>query len=68
MFKLQAYDWTLERWVPAQELRAQVRADRKAGISHLGVYPLIPDQGDIPDRLFEGHPAERLALRDSLAH
>lgn len=59
LFKLQAYDWDEETWVPGDELLAAAREARKAGVAHLGVYPVIAGEGAIPDDLLlaPGAPA-----------
>jgi biofilm PGA synthesis lipoprotein PgaB len=48
MFKLQAYDWEEEEWVPPEELSGMVSAARRAMVLDLGVYPVLPDEGNIP--------------------
>jgi biofilm PGA synthesis lipoprotein PgaB len=58
MFKLQTYDWSTRRWVPAKELRHLASEVRRTGIVHLGVYPVLPDDGHIPDRLLEIAPPD----------
>src|SRR4030042_4020009 len=49
MLKLQAYDWAEEEWVPAEELAAMARGARRALAENLGVYPVLPEEGDIPE-------------------
>jgi biofilm PGA synthesis lipoprotein PgaB len=49
MFKFQAYDWSEEKWVPAEELAAMARGARRALAENLGVYPVLPEEGDIPE-------------------
>ncbi len=51
MFKLQAYDWVEEDWVPPEELSGMVAAARRAMVLNLGVYPVLPDEGNIPKGL-----------------
>ena len=51
MFKLQAYDWEEEEWVPPEELNGIVAAARRAMMLDLGVYPVLPDEGNIPKGL-----------------
>jgi biofilm PGA synthesis lipoprotein PgaB len=51
MFKLQAYDWEEEEWVPPEELTGMVAAARKAMVLDLGVYPVLPGEGNIPKGL-----------------
>jgi biofilm PGA synthesis lipoprotein PgaB len=53
LFKLQAYDWKTRREISGRDLLRQTREARRAGIAHLGVYPVLPD-ADLPARLFEG--------------
>jgi hypothetical protein len=48
MFKFQAYDWAEEEWVPSEELAKMVEAARRAMMGDLGVYPVFPDEGNIP--------------------
>jgi biofilm PGA synthesis lipoprotein PgaB len=55
MFKFQAYDWAEEEWVPPEELAGLVAAARRAMAQDLGVYPVLPDEGDIPRGLL-GEP------------
>lgn len=55
MLKFQAYDWGKEMWVPAAELAAMVKGARRAMTVDLGVYPVLPDEGDIPPGLL-GEP------------
>jgi poly-beta-1,6-N-acetyl-D-glucosamine N-deacetylase len=51
MFKFQAYDWAEEEWVPPEELAGLVAAARRAMVLDLGVYPVLPDEGNIPKGL-----------------
>jgi hypothetical protein len=55
MLKFQAYDWSEEEWVPAEELASMVKGARRAMAVDLGVYPVLPDEGDIPTGLL-GQP------------
>jgi hypothetical protein len=55
MLKFQAYDWSKEEWVPGEELEAMVRGARRAMAVDLGVYPVLPEKGNIPVGLF-GEP------------
>lgn len=48
MLKFQSYDWGKEEWVPSAELTAMVRGGRRAMIVDLGIYPVLPDEGNIP--------------------
>jgi hypothetical protein len=64
LFKLQAYDWKRRRWIASDELTSQARAARAAGALSLGVYPVVPAEGALPDNLLadrsrspEGLPA-----------
>jgi biofilm PGA synthesis lipoprotein PgaB len=54
MLKLQAYDWTEETWVPAEELAAMAGGARRALAENLGVYPVLPEEGDIPVGILGG--------------
>ncbi len=54
MLKFQAYDWKGEEWVPGGELLEMVREARKAMMVNIGVYPVTPAAGDIPDGLLGG--------------
>lgn len=51
MLKLQAYDWAREEWVPPRELEAMVRGARRAMAEDLGVYPVLPAEGNLPSSL-----------------
>jgi biofilm PGA synthesis lipoprotein PgaB len=51
MFKFQAYDWAEEEWVSPEELAGLVAAARRAMVLDLGVYPVLPDEGNIPKGL-----------------
>jgi biofilm PGA synthesis lipoprotein PgaB len=57
LIKLQAYDWDAKDWVPAKELMGSIAQASRAGATHLGVYPVTPDQGDLPNGLFEAPAA-----------
>lgn len=59
MLKFQAYDWGAREWVPGGELSAEVRAARDAMITNIGVYPVVPVEGDFPDGLLGGSSRER---------
>jgi biofilm PGA synthesis lipoprotein PgaB len=54
MLKLQAYDWEEETWVPAEELAAMARGARRALAENLGVYPVLPEEGDFPAGILGG--------------
>ncbi len=60
MLKFQAYDWSGESWVPANELAALVRAAREAMVVDLGIYPVVAGNDDIPDGLLGGTPRPRV--------
>jgi biofilm PGA synthesis lipoprotein PgaB len=64
LIKLQAYDWNTEQWIPGKELQALAYEARRAGATHLGVYPVSADQGEIPDRLLEGLSPDSIAARE----
>src|SRR5512134_3625185 len=51
MFKLQAYDWEEEEWVPSEELMGMVAGARRAMMRDLGIYPVLPDEGNLPKGL-----------------
>jgi len=68
LLRLQAYDWSAEQWVPARALAAEARAVRRAGPLGVGLYPLEPEQGEIPARLLEGLPPESLAVHGPAPH
>ena len=55
MLKFQAYDWSEGEWVPAEELSSMIKGARRAMAVDLGVYPVLPDEGDIPPGLL-GQP------------
>ncbi len=48
MFKFQAYDWAEEEWIPREELSRMVAEARREMVMDIGVYPVLPDEGDIP--------------------
>ncbi len=56
LFKLQAYDWEEEAWIPGATLLGMARAARAAGIRQLGVYPILPSEGDLPTDLLRAPP------------
>jgi biofilm PGA synthesis lipoprotein PgaB len=51
LLKFQAYDWAKEEWVPAKELEGLMRGARRAMAVDLGVYPVLPAGGNLPDGL-----------------
>ncbi len=51
LHKFQTFDWAEEEWVPAAELSAMVRGARRAGAVNFGLYPVPPEEGDLPDGL-----------------
>lgn len=55
MLKFQAYDWAREEWVPAEELEEMVAGARRAMAVDLGLYPVLPAGGNLPDGLL-GEP------------
>lgn len=57
MLKFQAYDWKEEEWIPAEELIEQVAGARRVLTMDLGVYPVPPEGGEIPDGLMGGPPS-----------
>ena len=64
LFKLQAYDWSEEEWVPEEELREQVRGARRAMAADLGIYPVLPASGPVPDGLLGGKAAAKPSERN----
>ncbi|MGZ8463628.1 MAG: hypothetical protein ACXWWT_12400, partial [Candidatus Deferrimicrobiaceae bacterium] len=56
MLKFQAFDWRTEEWVPAAETAAAIRAAAKANIPHVGVYPVLPEEGELPEGILKGAP------------
>lgn len=64
LFKLQAYDWSEEEWVPEEELREQVRGARRAMATDLGIYPVLPASGPVPDGLLGGKAAAKPSERN----
>jgi biofilm PGA synthesis lipoprotein PgaB len=59
LFRLDAYDGAAGRWIPSRALLQMVAEARRAGLSSLGVAPLVPDQGEIPAGLLDsGTPPE----------
>jgi len=59
MFKFQGYDWEEEEWVPPEEIEAGVRAAIEGNIPHLGVYPVLPEEGNLPEGILTGNPLPR---------
>lgn len=56
MLKFQAYDWEKEEWVPPGEISAGIRAALEENIPHIGVYPVLPEEGDLPEGVLKGIP------------
>jgi biofilm PGA synthesis lipoprotein PgaB len=56
MLKFQAYDWSEEEWVPPGEISAGIRAAIEENIPHVGVYPVLPEEGDLPEGVLKGIP------------
>ena len=56
MLKCQTFDWRTEEWVPAAETAAEIRAAAEAKVPHIGVYPVLPDEGELPDGILGGMP------------
>jgi len=56
MLKFQAYDWRKEEWVPPEEVAAWIRAALEECIPHVGVYPVLPDEGALPTGILKGNP------------
>jgi len=56
MLKFQTFDWRTEEWVPAAETAAEIRAAAEAKVPHIGVYPVLPDEGELPDGILGGMP------------
>jgi len=56
MLKFQAYDWEEEEWVPPGEISAGIRAALEENIPHVGVYPVLPEEGDLPEGVLKGIP------------
>jgi len=54
MLKFQAFDWRTGEWVPAAETAAGIRAAAEAMVPHVGVYPVLPDEGELPDGILKG--------------
>ena len=54
MLKFQTYDWAEEEWVPGEELAAMARGARRALVKNLGVYPVLPEEGFIPEGVLGG--------------
>jgi hypothetical protein len=51
MLVFQTYDWGKKKMIPARELANLAKAAQKEGIQDLGVNPLAPEGGELPDRL-----------------
>jgi biofilm PGA synthesis lipoprotein PgaB len=56
MFKFQAYDWRKEEWVLPEEVAAGIRAAVEESIPHVGVYPVLPEEGNLPRGVLLGSP------------
>jgi hypothetical protein len=56
MFKFQAYDWRKEEWVLPEEVAAGIRAAVEESIPHIGVYPVLPEEGNLPRGVLLGNP------------
>ncbi len=54
MLKFQAYDWKKKEWVPPSETAAGIRAAVEANIPHIGVYPVLPEEGELPEGILKG--------------
>ncbi len=54
MLKFQAFDWRTGEWVPAAETAAAIRAAAEAKVPNLGVYPVLPDEGELPEGILKG--------------
>jgi hypothetical protein len=54
MLKFQAFDWRTGEWVPAAETAAVIRAAAEAKVPHVGVYPVLPDEGELPEGILQG--------------
>lgn len=51
LYKFQTYDWAEEEWIPEGELSSMVRGARRATAVNLGLYPVPPEQGNLPEGL-----------------
>jgi biofilm PGA synthesis lipoprotein PgaB len=56
LIKFQTYDWEEEEWVPGAELAGMVRKVRGEKALGLGLYPVPPKAGNLPEGLL-GIPA-----------
>jgi len=56
MLKFQAYDWMKKEWVPPSETAAAIGAAGEANIPHVGVYPVLPEEGELPEGILKGAP------------
>lgn len=56
LFKLQAYDWASRRWLKEDALLRQALEARRAGAVNLGVYPVSPNEGPLPEGLLSVLP------------
>jgi hypothetical protein len=54
MLKFQAFDWRTGEWVPAAEILAAIRAAAEAKIPNVGVYPVLPEEGELPEVILKG--------------
>jgi hypothetical protein len=54
MLKFQTYDWKKKEWVPPSETAAEIRAAAEAMVPHVGVYPVLPEEGDLPEGILKG--------------
>ena len=56
MLKFQAYDWEEEEWIPPGETSEGIRAAMEENIFHVGVYPVLPEEGALHEGILKGVP------------
>lgn len=56
MLKFQVYDWKKKEWVPPSETAAGIRAAVESNVPHVGVYPVLPEEGELPEGILKGAP------------
>jgi len=56
MLKFQLYDWKKKEWVPPSETATEIRAAVEANVPHVAVYPVLPEEGELPKGILKGVP------------
>jgi len=66
LIELDAWDAAGSRWLSAHGLAVLAAAARRGGVASLGLDPVTPDAGDLPDGLLESGPSPGVAGGDTL--